>query len=118
MAIKFLNLKIFRGEGNMHVIVEKFAAWEYPILEAVHTAVEILGEVVINRDPPEAEDEFQRLVNRYGRSENEDGSKGIPYAAAVFGQHMIGIATLRREIEKATVSAAPETGDDLLGSLA
>jgi len=118
MAIKFVKVRVHRGEGNIHQVVDNFAAWEVPILEAVHTAVEVLGEIVVNRAPPEAADEYGRLEARYGRSENDDGSKGIPFVAAVYGQHAVGVAALRREIAAATTEDAPETGDDLLGALA
>lgn len=113
MAIKYLKVKVIRSE--LHQVVDNYPEWEVPILEAMHQAVERLGEIVQNVDTPNAEDEFERLKNRYGRSENDDGTKGIPYVASIYGQHGIGITTLRRAIEQATVESAPADGRDLLG---
>lgn len=113
MAIRYLKVKVIRSE--LHQVVSDFPEWEIEILEAIHQGVERLGEIVRNEVAPDAEDEFERLKNRYGRSENEDGSRGIPYVASVYGQHNVGINSLRRAIEKATVQEAPADGSDLLG---
>jgi hypothetical protein len=113
MAIKYVKCKVIRSE--MHKVVDNYPEWEVDILEAIHEAVERLGDIVHNVEPPNAEDEYERLKNRYGRSENEDGSRGIPYVATVYGQHNVGISALRRAIEKATVADAPADGSDLLG---
>lgn len=115
MAIRKLKLKVVRSQ--MHQIVADFPEWEKPILEAMHEAVEVLGEVVVNRDPPNPAEEYERLTRRYGRSENEDGSRGIPYVGAVYGQHGPGIAALGRAIKEATVDAAPESAEDLVGAV-
>lgn len=113
MAIRFVKCKVVRSE--LHQVVADFPEWELPILEAMHQSVERIGDMVINRDAPDAEDEFERLKNRYGRSENEDGSRGVPYVASIYGNHGVGVASLRRAIEKATVEEAPADGSDLLG---
>lgn len=113
MAIKYVKCRVVRSE--LHQVVDNYPEWEVDILEAIHQSVERLGDMVYNRDAPDAEEEFQRLSGRYGRSENDDGSRGIPYVASVYGQHKVGLDSLRRAIEKATVGAAPADGSDLLG---
>lgn len=113
MAIKYVKCKVIRSE--LHQVVDNYPEWEVEILEAIHQGVERLGDMVHNRAAPDAEDEFERLNKRYGRSENEDGSRGIAYVAAVYGQHNVGVNSLRRAIGKATVTEAPSDGSDLLG---
>lgn len=113
MAIKYVKVKVIRSE--MHQVIDNYPEWEIEILEAIHQAVERLGEITYNIAAPDALDEFERLKNRYGRSENEDGSRGIPYVASVYGQHNVGVTALRRAIEKAVVQEAPSDGSDLLG---
>lgn len=113
MAIKYVKVKVIRSE--LHAVIDSYPEWEIPILEAMHQAVERIGEVVHNVDTPDAEGEFERLKNRYGRSENEDGSRGIPYVASIYGQHGAGIQALRRAIEAAVTKDAPVDGSDLLG---
>lgn len=116
MAIKYLKLKVHRSE--MHTVIRDFPEWEMPILEAMHGTVEVEGKpLIVNRAPPDAQDEYARLERRYGRQENEDGSKGIPYVAAVYGQHGVGVARLKQAIEAGTVEDAPETAEDLIGSV-
>lgn len=111
---KFVDVLIKRDAAL--AIPQRVAAWELPLLEAAHPTVEVTAELVFDREPPAAEDEFQRLKTRYGRSENEDGSKGLPYVEAVYGQHGVGVSRLRDAISSATVEAEPAEG--LLGETA
>lgn len=113
MGIRYIKAKVVRSE--MHTIIRDFPEWEIPILEAMHQSVEKLGEIVVNRDAPNADEEYDRLERRYSRSENEDGSRGIAYVATIYGQHGAGRIALRREIEKAVTQDAPPDGSDLLG---
>jgi len=108
---KFVNVIVVRDAALQ--IPQNVPAWELPILEAVHTTVTVTGESLFDREPPAAEDEFVRLRTKYGRSENEDGSKGLPFVEAVYGQHGIGIGRLRDAIKAATVE---ESTEDLLGA--
>lgn len=101
-------------------------AWVLPILVALHTGTagepEVVEEVLIEREPPVAAAEYERLCKRYRCVLNPDGSKGIPYAAAVYGAMSIGVAAMAKAIDEATVEFAedgvsiPKTGiGDLLG---
>jgi len=105
MKTKFLEVLI-RRDATL-AIPQTVAAWEVPLLEAAHDTVEVVGERILDRGPPETDDEFVRLGNKYGRSENEDGSKGLPFVEAVYGQHGIGRGRLAEAIKAATVAEEP-----------
>lgn len=91
------------------------AAWELPILQAVHAEVTVIGEVFLNREPPPAEDEYIRLTTMYKDSADAGGNKGPPYVAMVYGTHQAGIKALRAAIEAATI---PDVElDDLVGDI-
>ena len=74
MKLTFLELKIRVSElQTSHVVV---ASWEYPILQAVWgDSVSVEGEVIVERDAPQPNDEFVRLAERYGSAEVE----GAPF---------------------------------------
>ncbi len=107
---RHITVDIRRNEGA--TIRNSFPAWEIPILIAVHgeDAVTEVGEKLVNRELPDAHDEFVRLTDRYRRSKNEDGSQGIPYTHMVYGQ--MGVAKLGEAI-KSAFAEAPE--GDLVG---
>lgn len=79
--------------------------WEIPILEVVHGPdnVKQIGDKLVDRQPPEARDEFVRLTNRYGKSENDDGTKGPFFTHIVWGQ--LGQSKLAEAIANAVVAA-------------
>lgn len=93
------------------------AEWEVPILIAVHNPasgtendaanVEEIGELLVDRDPPDAKDEFRRLAQRYRNPEGSD----IPFVAAVYGQFGVGTLGLAKAIADAVVDA-PEAADE------
>lgn len=109
--IRCLRLEVRKDEHTTLPIA--VPEWEVPILDAVHGPdnVKRCGTKLIDRDPPEAQDEFVRLVNRYGRSEDENGTKGPPWAHIVYGQ--LGVQRVAEAI-KAAVEEAPQ--GDLVGS--
>jgi hypothetical protein len=108
--IRHVYVDIRRNEGA--TVRNSFPAWEIPILKVVHgeDAITVMGEKLVNREPPEAHDEFTRLNNRYRRGSNEDGSQGTPYVHMVYGE--LGVQKLQQAIE-AAVTAAPQ--GDLTG---
>jgi hypothetical protein len=105
---KFVEILIKRDA--ILAIPAKVATWELPIIEAAHEGVEVVSEFVFDRPPPDVKDEFERLSQRYGRSENEDGSRGLPYVQAVYGQHGVGLGRLADAIKAATVEVDPTEG--------
>ena len=101
MAIKILTIKVHRSEVTE--IPTTIRAWELPILEAMHQTVEVIDEVPYTLIIRNVEDEYQRLQTVYGRTTNEDGSRGLPYVAAVYGQFQLGRQKLAEAIKAATV---------------
>lgn len=101
------------------IIPQTVAAWEVPLLEAAHDNVTTEGETTLDRAAPDAQDEYRRLETKYGRSENEDGSRGQPYVAAVYGHvNGGGVARLAEAIKAATFEAPASDAADLIGEQA
>ena len=98
MGILFQKLDIRTSElmtTQVHV-----AAWESPVLQAVHgDNVKFISESVLeDRVAPDAADEFARLANRY-KGETDEVP---PFVTAVYGQFGQGISALQKAIEAAT----------------
>ena len=98
MGILYQKLDI-RTTELTQVRVE-VAAWESPVLQAVHGEnVTFVSESVLeDRVAPEAADEFVRLSERY-KGETEETP---PFITAVYGQFGPGVAALQKAIEAAT----------------
>lgn len=98
MGILFQKLDIRTSE--LCVTQVEVAAWESPILQAVHgDNVTFVSESVIeDRFVPEASDEYVRLAERY-KAETEETP---PFVAAVYGQFGPGVAALQKAMEAAT----------------
>ncbi len=105
--LKRLNLAIKMSElHEQHVTVY---SWELPIVRAMHgNKVTVLGETTINREAPDAQEEFGRLQRRYGKTNPEDGGKGAPYVDAVYGQFGVGTAALAKAIDEAVIEEIPD----------
>lgn len=93
VKVKYVEVEVEISEA--HTQRTSVPAWELDILGAIHARREegpnILGEQWVERDEaPDARGEFARLEQRYGRTLNEDGSKGAPWVAAVYGNQMSG----------------------------
>lgn len=103
--IRHAFVDIRRNEGA--TVRNSFPLWEIPLLKVVHgeDSVAVLDEKLVNRDPPEAHDEFTRLNERYKRSRNEDGSQGTPFVHMVYGE--LGTQRLQAAID-AAVTEAPQ----------
>lgn len=121
--IRYVRLSVRRSE--LHTAEITVPAWELPLVEAVHgsrdegsTAVTVLGDVFVEREAPNAGDEFVRLSNRYKLAKNEDGSPSLPFVAAVYGQFGVGTAALASAIRNATVESSEKDAlADLLGDI-
>jgi hypothetical protein len=114
---KTKTIEVYISEHHTQAMT--VAAWEVPILQAIHDAKEItlISEGTIDRDVPDPNDEYRRLATRYGNVTNDDGTQGIPFVASVYGQFGVGNHALVKAIQDATVVAAPAvTFDDLLGN--
>jgi len=98
MGILFQKLDVRTSE--LQTVRVHVAAWESPILQAVHGEnVSFVSEAVLeDKVAPEAADEFARLADRY-KGENEDSP---PFITMVYGQFGPGVAALQKAIEAAT----------------
>ena len=98
MGILFQKLDV-RTSELCQVRVE-VAAWESPILQAVHGEnVSFVSEAVLeDKVAPEAADEFARLAERY-KGETEESA---PFVTMVYGQFGPGVAALQKAITAAT----------------
>ena len=98
MGILYQKLDIRTSELKTTRV--EVAAWESPVLQAVHgDNVTFVSESVLeDRVAPEAADEFARLSNRY-KGETEETP---PFVTAVYGQFGPGVAALQKAIEAAT----------------
>lgn len=103
--LKHIIVDIRRSETT--TVRKDYPTWEIPVLKAVHGEDNVteVGDRLVDRNPPEAADEFQRLAERYRRSRSEDGSLALPYVALVYGQ--MGVQRLEAAI-RAAVTEAPE----------
>lgn len=110
--IRHITVDIRRNETML--LRQSFPQWEIPVLKAVHgdDAVTVVGEKLVDRVPPDAQDEFVRLNDRYKRSRNEDGSLGTPFLHLVYGE--LGVHRLQDAIND-SVTEAPE--GDLVGEV-
>jgi len=102
--IRCVRVEIRKNESS--TLNEAYPAWELPILEAVHRPdnVKVIGEKLIDRAPPNPQDEFDRLVARYGRSRDDNGNYSTHYTHMVYGQ-IGGAAQLAKAINEHVVDA-------------
>jgi hypothetical protein len=106
--MRYVTVKVTRDTNHSHA--GDVAPWEIPILELIHDSGNVteLGDVTVDRDPPEAHDEYVRLESRYGR----DVEKGMSYVAQIYGQAGAGVRALQAAIEKESAAIArPATAD-------
>jgi len=98
MGILFQKLDIRTSELTQTRV--EVAAWESPVLQAVHGEnVTFVSETVLeDRVAPDAADEFVRLSERY-KGETEESP---PFITLVYGQFGPGVAALQKAIEAAT----------------
>ena len=96
--IRHITVRIRRNETIE--LQNSFPQWEIPVLKAVHgeDSVTEVGEKLVDREPQEARDEFDRLNSRYKRSRNEDGSLGTPFVHMVYGE--LGVDRLAQAIAR------------------
>lgn len=110
MRIRYVQAAVESNE--LRTISCRVPLWELPLLEFAHRAVNVLKEELIERDPPEAHDEYTRLGDKYRPIEiDDDGNTQKPVAAA-YGLHGAGVAALARAIEAATVADPAQEAAD------
>lgn len=105
-TIKYATVDVNRSElCTVRIVVPM---WELPILRAVHGAarVNVISETTGDAEIPTPEAEYERLGRRYGCSRTKDGGLGAPYVNSVFGEYEVGVMTLERQMNAATVQKA------------
>lgn len=97
MALKYLAVTVLLNETAKMTI--EIPEWELQILEAVHGPEHCVveGRFLFDRDPPDAQAEFERLRRRYKTMPNSD----VFYATAVYGMNAAGHQRLAELIERA-----------------
>lgn len=121
--LKYKYVEIRRSE--LHASRVLVPEWEVALLMAIWEGqpsaggavgqASVVDEKLVNREPPDPEEEYRRLAKVYRSPsvESETGTPGLPYVAQVYGQFGIGTANLARAIRAAVVD---ETSiEDLLG---
>lgn len=83
-------------------------AWEVPVLMAAHEGkckVVEGKERLIDRDPPDAGFEFDRLERKYKAPRNADGGMTeTPFVALIYGTASRGLDALAEAIDQHTVT--------------
>jgi hypothetical protein len=114
---KYIHHKMTIRLSELHTQPVTVPAWEVPLVHAIHgEAAQDTGErvEVLTIRAREADDEFNRLANRYRGAE----VGAPPYVAAVYGSFGPGVKALAEAIEKARVKEAPPVaGDEDFSSL-
>lgn len=111
--LRFTVLKIRSSEHTTFRV--EAAAWEVPLLQAVHADeeggpgnVEEIGDFLVDREAPNAADEFKRLADRYKKLAGAD----VSVVASVYGQFNGGVSGLARAIADATVDGEASAPPD------
>ena len=83
--------------SELHTKQVSVPPWEVPILKIVHgDGVEVVDEIDVDREPPEAQDEYRRLAARYSPNKEEANSA----VALAYGTYEAGFSALEKEIGK------------------
>lgn len=104
--VKFLEVQVTKSK--MSRVTTWVPQWEAHVLVALWgDDAEITGQRIQDRNIPEVNDEFQRLVNKYGPRDEE-----IPMVARVYGSFGPGLRSLEREFGASTVASETPSIDD------
>lgn len=77
--------------------------WEIPLLESLFQGVEVVGEIEVKREAPDAAAEYERLERKYREYRDENGDyTGESVVGAVYGRFQQGVNALGRAIADAT----------------
>lgn len=108
--IKYLVIDVKISDHQTQRVTEP--EWVLPILGAIHGGArgepEVIEEVLIDKEAPDATVEYERLSKRYRNVQNDDGSQGISFCAAVYGAFGIGSRALGESIKRSIVDVPEE----------
>lgn len=104
--LRYAQVRVAR-DPTAATIVRDVAEWELPVLEEVFGEgnVQKLGERLIQRDAPDADAEYERLVGCY---KQPPGEAAVPYVETVYGSGSRGKKAIAKAIAEATVDMEPE----------
>lgn len=75
--------------------------WEFMVLQAIHGEDASMLEVIeVDREPPAADLEYQRLELKYKAGYDDDNKR--PWVARVFGEFGEGLDKMQRIIDQAS----------------
>lgn len=99
MSLIYDRVKVRLSE--LTTVQVKVPKWETAVLQAIYgDSAQVVGEMVVNRRTPTADEEFTRLTSKYGPK----GQDAVPFVAAVYGNFGIGLAALGNAIRGAVTS--------------
>ena len=103
MTIEYEKVQVRCSEMQTQVV--EVPHWETPVLQAIYGEEDavVIGTVEVDRKPPDPQDEFARLANRYGPKNKE-----TPVVAAVYGSFGPGVAALARVINNDAPAEEPQ----------
>jgi|GEM_PF-4091951 len=125
MKLRYKEIEV-RMQQGASILRLRVPEWEVPIIMAIHPEVTEIRDCVEQRDAPSVSKEMDRLKLAYGAEREEGGITGLTYVEAVYGQHGIGLQSLKRAMQGAVLPAttaatpydlSPELRQDLLQSL-
>lgn len=106
MTMKFIVADVKMNEFHTQQVI--VGPWEIPVLQCVHGGhVNVVGEQLVERDAPDAQQEFDRLLNKYRSGHDDEGDSKLPYVVQVYGQRQVGRDALADAIQAAVVATLP-----------
>lgn len=105
--IPYVNVQVDKSEVTKPIVT--IPVWEVPVLElAAGVAVTLTGDKEsVDREPPTADFEFDRLLQKYPIVE------GTPFVIQVYGTGSRGIAALEKAIQQAVGGEVPAETQDV-----
>lgn len=110
-----LVTKVLITLSECNSIERDFPVWEVPLLTQIHGEGKVAPGIqhIVDREYPNAADEYQRFVQRY----KDDVEAGQDHVALVYGQGPLGIQRLQDAIDaakKAEVKVAKKASAESL----
>lgn len=99
----YLQVELFRSEAS--TVRLSIPPWELPVLQAVHTPerLTVVGQRMVDRAPPEAGVEYDRLAEKYKSLNSAEGE--VKFVEMAYGLPPRGVQTLAQAIRDAVREA-------------
>lgn len=102
MKLRYKKIEV-RMQAGASIAQIDVPEWVVPVIQAIHPEVTEISDVVVDMPTPSVSREMNRMKVTYGSEREEGGFTGIAYAEAVYGQHAIGLAALRKAMQAAVL---------------